>query len=75
MRELKVKITDCSCDDLFKVAKKCGFADGTGKKHYKIETIDGKFIATIPRHFHLSKETVKGILKRFILFGANIKIS
>ena len=75
MRELRVKTTDCSCDDLLKVAKKCGFVDGSGKKHYKIETIDGKFITTIPRHSHLSKDTAKGILKRFILFGANIAIS
>ncbi len=75
MRELRVKTTDCSCDDLLKVAKKCGFADGVGKKHYKIETIDGKFIATIPRHSCLSKDTAKGILKRFNLFGANIVIS
>jgi len=75
MEELRVKITDCSCDDLLRVAKKCGFVDGAGKKHYKIKSIDGKFITTIPRHSHLSKDTVKSILKRFILFGASIKIS
>ncbi len=75
MEELKVKITDCSCDDLLKIAKKCGFVDGLGKKHYKIKSVDGKFITTIPRHTHLSKDTTKGILKRFILFGANIIIS
>jgi len=74
MRKLSVKTTDCSCDDLLKVAKKCGFVDGAGKKHYKIETIDGKFITTIPRHSCLSKDTAKGILKRFILFGAEITI-
>jgi len=75
MRELRVKITDCSCDDILRVAKKCGFVDGVGKKHYKIKTVDGKFITTIPRHAHLSKDTAKGILKRFIMFGANITIS
>jgi len=74
MRELKVKTVDCSCDDLLKIARKCGFTDGGGKKHYKIETFDGKFITTIPRHNCLDKDTAKGILKRFILFGANIKI-
>jgi hypothetical protein len=75
MRELRVKITDCSCEKLLRVTSKCGFIDGLGKKHYKIKTIEGKFITTIPRHNCLSKDTVKGILERFDEFGAKIIIT
>ena len=35
MEELRVKITDCSCNDLLKIAKKCGFVDGLGKWVYE----------------------------------------
>ncbi len=75
MQKLRVKITDCSCDDLLKIAKKCGFVDAGGKKHCKIKSIDGQFITMIPRHKCLSKDTAKGILKRFNQFGAEIIIS
>jgi hypothetical protein len=74
MRELTVKTTDCSCDNLLIVAKKCGFVNVGGKKHCKIKNVEGKFITTIPRHSHLSKDTAKGILKRFNEFGAQIII-
>ncbi|MEK7124570.1 MAG: type II toxin-antitoxin system HicA family toxin [Patescibacteria group bacterium] len=74
MRELRVKITDCSYEKLLKIAKQCGFHDAGGKKHCKIKSKDGQFITTIPRHSILSKDTVKEILKRFNLFGAKIEI-
>ncbi|MEK7665161.1 MAG: type II toxin-antitoxin system HicA family toxin [Patescibacteria group bacterium] len=74
MQKLTVKTTDCSCEDLLKVAKRCGFIEAGGKKHCKIKSIDGQFITTIPRHKCLSKDTVKGILKRFNQFGAEIAI-
>jgi len=48
--------------------------DVGGRKHCKIKNIEGKFITMIPRHNCLSKDTVKGILKRFNEFGAQIVI-
>ncbi|MDP2741748.1 MAG: hypothetical protein Q8O66_03640 [bacterium] len=75
MQKLTVKTTDCSCDDLLRVAKKCGFINAGGKKHCKIKSIDDQFITMIPRHKCLSKDTVRGILKRFNQFGAEITIS
>ena len=72
MRELKVKTVDCSCDDLLKIARKCGFTDGGGKKHYKIETFDGKFITTIPRHNCLDKDT-EGYFKKIYFIWSKYK--
>lgn len=72
MKQLRVKITDCSYDDLIKAARKCGFVVKQGGKHVKVETIDGKFITTIPRHNRLKRETAKGIVESFNQFGAGI---
>ena len=74
MEELKVNTTDCSCDKLLIVAKKCGFINKGGKKHCKIINTEGQFITTIPRHNYLSKDTVRGILRQFNKFGAKIII-
>ena len=74
MPPLIVKTTDCSCDDLLKVAKRVGFSYFQGRKHCKIKTGDGKFVTMIPRSKSLSKHTVKGILQAFIKFGADIII-
>jgi len=75
MKELNVKCTDCSYEKLLTIAGKCGFVNVSGKKHCKIENIDGQFVTMIPRNACINKFTVKGILKRFVDFGANIKIS
>lgn len=69
MKELEVKIADCSSDILVKTAIKCGFTVKQGK-HYKIETTDGRFVTTIPRHKRLKRELVKGVVESFNLFGA-----
>ena len=74
MKRLNVKTTDCSCDRLLVIAKKLGFVNVGGRKHCKIESVDGQFITLIPRHSHLAKPTVKGILERFNQFGGNITI-
>jgi hypothetical protein len=69
MRELKVNIADCSADRLIRAAKKCGFVIGRGKKHYKIETPDGRFVTTVPRHSRLKKELARGIVERLTEFS------
>lgn len=72
MKQLRIKITDCSYEDLIKVARKCGFVIKQGGKHAKIETVDGKFITMIPRHNPVKKETAKGIVESYNQFGAKI---
>ncbi len=69
MKELVIKASDCSCDELIRTAGKCGLVVKSGKKHYKVEDIDGRFVTTIPRHSKLKRELVKGIVARFNQFG------
>jgi hypothetical protein len=50
MKTQRVKITDCSCADIIKVAQNCGFIVIQGGRHCKIMDLAGKFITPIPRH-------------------------
>jgi len=72
VRQLKIKVTDCSYNDLVKAAQKCGFIVRRGGKHAKVKTIDGKFITTIPCHSRIKRETARGIAESFKQFGAKI---
>lgn len=36
----------------------------TGGKHWKIETIDGRFVTIVPRHRRLKRELVRGVVAR-----------
>jgi len=72
VKQLKIKIVDCSYGDLIKVARKCGFIVKQSRKHAKIETSDGKFITMVPRHNPVKKETAKGIAESYSQFGAKI---
>ena len=75
MKPLEVKIVDCSYAELVRTAERCGFVIKQGGKHCKVETIDGKFITTIPRHERLKRETARGIAKAFQQFDGNIVIN
>ncbi len=75
MRELKVEIAECPCDNILKIVKKCDFSLIKGRKHYKVKNAEGKFITMIPRHTCLAKYTAKGIFKKLNEFGAKIIIS
>ncbi|MFY9493416.1 MAG: type II toxin-antitoxin system HicA family toxin [Minisyncoccia bacterium] len=72
MKQLRFRVTDCSYDDLIRAARKCGFVVKQGGKHAKIETADGKFITTVPRHNPVKRETAKGIVESYNQFGAKI---
>lgn len=72
---LKVKVSECSYNELLKIALKCGFTYYQGSKHCKIKKETGDFITIIPRHNSISKHTVKGILQAYIKAGAEIKIT
>ncbi len=74
MKLLIVKIADCSYADLIRTAERCGFVIRQGKGHCKVETTDGKWITTIPRHERIKRETARGIAKKFQEFGAEIVI-
>lgn len=69
MKELSLNASDCSSDELIKTAKKCGFVVKSGRKHYKVEDVHGRFVTTIPRHSRLKRELVKGIIEKFNQFG------
>ena len=69
MKELGINASDCSSDELIRTAKKCGLVIKSGKKHFKVEDINGQFVTTIPRHSRLKRELVKGIIERFNQFG------
>lgn len=72
-KKQKVNLTDCSADKLKRIAEKCGFCIYNGRKHYKVKTVDGKFVTMIPRHNCISKFTIKGIINAFMAFGADIE--
>jgi hypothetical protein len=74
MKSQNVKITDCSCADIVKIAQNCGFIVEQGGKHCKVMDFAGRFIVPIPRHNHVKRETAKSIFKKLIEHGANIEI-
>lgn len=74
MKIQRVKITDCSCADIIKIAQNCGFNVIQGGRHCKIMDSTGKFIAPIPRHNRVKREIAKSIFKTLIEHGANIEI-
>ena len=70
-----IKVADCSCDMLIRIATQCGFDIIEGRKHCKVKTAEGRFITTIPRHSRLKRETAKGIVEALKSFGANVSYS
>jgi hypothetical protein len=72
MEDPRVKIADCSCDTLVRIALQCGFSIIEGRKHCKIKTTEGRFVTTIPRHNRLKRETARGIVEALNSFGASI---
>ena len=72
MKQLRVNTRSISCEDLIKIAQKCGFVVKESRKHCKIKTLAGEFVSMIPRHNQLKRETAKGIVGAFNKFGANI---
>ena len=69
MKEVRINASDCSYNELIRTAKKCGLVVKSGKKHYKVEDMNGQFVTTIPRHSRLKRELVKGIVEKFNQFG------
>jgi len=69
-----VKASDCSAEDLKRLARRAGFVLVPGGKHWKITTAKGQFVTTIPHHTRLKRELVKGIVDRLREFGAAIEI-
>jgi len=69
-----VRASDCSAEDLLRLAKRAGFVAKAGGKHWKITTTKGQFVTTIPHHSRLNRELVKGIVDRLRDFGAAIEI-
>jgi len=74
MKTQRVKITDCSCADIMKIARNCGFIVTQGAKHCKIMDAAGNLIAPIPRHNQIKRETAKSIFMRLKDCGADIEI-
>ena len=75
MRELHVKTSDCSYRELVRIAARAGFVIKEGGKHCKIETQAGQFVATIPRHSRLKRETARGIVEAMNRHEAKIDYS
>lgn len=59
----------CSWKQLINLAGICGFIIFEGGPHTKVKTKTGRFIATIPRHNIIDKDTARGILRQFKRFG------
>jgi len=70
---LRVNTRNTSCEELVKIAKKCGFVVKQSKKHCKVETQDGRFVSMMPRHNSLKRETAKGVIETLNIFGAGIE--
>jgi len=68
VKPLEIKAADCSSDTLVTAALKCGFVVKSSK-HFKVKTVDGKFVTTIPMHRRLKRELVEGVVERFNQFG------
>lgn len=72
VKKLHVNTKGCSGEKLKKLAKHCGFTIRESKKHIKVSTQEDGFVAMIPRHNPLKRETAKGIVEAFVKFGAKI---
>ncbi|OGM90551.1 hypothetical protein A2755_03275 [Candidatus Wolfebacteria bacterium RIFCSPHIGHO2_01_FULL_48_22] len=73
MKKLFVNTKSTSSSELEHIARKCDFRVVQGKKHTKIETTDGVFITTVPRHAKIKREVAKEIVKRMNEHGAGIE--
>ena len=73
-----IKITSinnyCSQEKLERLATKCGFLVGGGKRHIKLNDKNGKYITGISRHAKIKKTTAEWIIKVLIKNGAEIEI-
>lgn len=74
VKKLQANATDCGHAELEKLAIKSGFLLYQGKKHTKVKTRAGSFVAMIPRHEPISKHTVKGIVESMNGHGAEIDL-
>ena len=74
MKKLRINTKGCSYSDFIKLAERSGFVVFEGAKHYKVKTIKGVFITTIPRKNSLNSFTAKSIAEKLNEFGANIDI-
>lgn len=72
MSQLHVKTSDCSHDELVRIAQRCGFHIVEGRKHSKVKTRDNRFVTTIPRKSQLKRETARGIVEAMNGHGAGI---
>ncbi len=75
MKPIEIKTTDCSGNNLIRAAEHCGFLVQQGKKHVKVKTAEGRFVAMIPRHSHIKRETAKGIAEALQKFGGNVAMN
>jgi hypothetical protein len=75
VRRLTVKVADCSDERLCRIALRAGFKVYPGSKHWKVETTEGQWVTTIPRHRRLKREIVKAIIHRLEEFGANVTVN
>lgn len=66
---MQISPAGCSWKQFVNLAGKCGFIIFEGGSHTKIKTTLGRFITTIPRHNVIDKDTAKGILKKYRIFG------
>jgi hypothetical protein len=69
-----VRASDCSAEDLKRLARRAGFVLTPGGKHWRVKTPTGQFVTTIPHHTRLKRELVKGIVGRLREFGAAIEV-
>ena len=60
---------------LCRTALRAGFKVKAGSKHWKVETKEGQWVTTIPRHRRLKRELVKAIIQRLQEFGAHVAMS
>ena len=74
MKQLIVRISDCSGEELIRVAEKSGFVVDGGTKHSKVKTVNGETVALIPRHNRIKRELARAIVKDMVEFGASIEI-
>ena len=74
MKQFIVRISDCSGDELIRIAEKCGFTVYSGGKHSKVKTTSGETVTYIPRHNRIKRELARVIARDMIDFGANIEI-
>jgi len=56
-------LTDCSGAKLSRAAKRLGFVLWEGKKHTKVNKINGEFVTIIPRHSRIKRETARSIVR------------